>query len=141
MIRFGLVQSIYGHISIFLGFNKMKRQFSWCKKAGFSFESFISTLLILPLIGIDSVYGLTFSKGTEWCQCGKDTYYRISANLNINWRAFLAQFVKLYLLKDELFTPPTNTTRCLVFDDTGLIKTGKTMEGISRIHNHLSKTY
>ena len=71
----------------------------------------------------------------------KDSYYRILANQKINWRAFLAQFVKQYLLKDELFTPSANTTRCLIFDDTDLSKTGKTIEGISKIYNHVSKTY
>ena len=46
-----------------LGFNKIKRQFSWCKQAGYSFESLIATLLILPLIGVHSIYELTTSKG------------------------------------------------------------------------------
>jgi hypothetical protein len=32
----------------------------------------------------------------------------------INWRAFLAQFVKQYLLKVELFTSSAGTVRCLV---------------------------
>ncbi|AFU70053.1 transposase, IS4 family [Psychroflexus torquis ATCC 700755] len=63
------------------------------------------------------------------------------ANQKINWRAFLAQFVKQYLLKDELFTPSADPTRCLIFDDTDLSKTGKTIEGVSKIYNHVSKTY
>jgi hypothetical protein len=62
-------------------------------------------LLILPLIGINSIYGLTTDKDTELSKCGKDSYYRILANQKINCRIFLAQFVKQYLLKDELFTP------------------------------------
>lgn len=128
------------HLNI-LGFNKIKCKFSWCKKAGFSFESLISTLLILPLIGINSIYGLTTNNGTESSQCGKDAYYRILANQKINWRAFLAQFVKQYLLKDELFTPSTDATKCMVFDDTDLSKTGKTIEGVSKIYDHVSKTF
>ena len=128
------------HLNI-LGFNRIKKQFSWCKKAGFSFEDLIATLLILPLIGINSVYGLTTDKDPELNKCGKDSYYRILANQKINWRAFLAQFVKQYLLKDELFTPSADPTRCLIFDDTDLSKTGKTIEGVSKIYNHVSKTY
>jgi len=128
------------HLNI-LGFNRIKKQFSWCKKAGFSFEDLIATLLILPLIGINSIYGLTTDKDPELNKCGKDSYYRILANQKINWRAFLAQFVKQYLLKDELFTPSADPTRCLIFDDTDLSKTGKTIEGVSKIYNHVSKTY
>ncbi|WP_370409242.1 IS4 family transposase, partial [Tenacibaculum dicentrarchi] len=59
----------------------------------------------------------------------------------INWRGFLAQFVNKYLLKETLFTPSEAATRCLIFDDTDLSKTGKTIEGISKIYNHVSKTY
>jgi hypothetical protein len=128
------------HLNI-LGFNRIKKQFSWCKKAGFSFEDLIATLLILPLIGINSIYGLTTDKDPELNTCGKDSYYRILANQKNNWRAFLAQFVKQYLIKDELFTPSADPTRCLIFDDTDLSKTGKTIEGVSKIYNHVSKTY
>jgi hypothetical protein len=63
------------HLNI-LGFNRIKKQFSWCKKAGFSFEDLIATLLILPLIGINSIYGLTTDKDPELNKCVKDSYYR-----------------------------------------------------------------
>lgn len=53
----------------------------------------------------------------------------------------MSQFVKQYLLKDLLFTPSDDTSKCLIFDDTDLSKTGKTIEGISKIYNHVSKTY
>ncbi len=103
---------LQSHLNI-LGFDKIKSRFSWCKKAGFSFESLISTLLILPLLGVNSIYGLTANKGTELSKCGKDSYYRILANQKINWRAFLAQFVKQYLLKDELFFTSLESTNLI----------------------------
>jgi hypothetical protein len=131
---------LQAHLNI-LGFNKIKDKFSWCKKAGFSFENLISTLLFLPLIGISSIHGFTTNKDKDLDKCGKDSYYRILANQKINWRVFLALFVKQYLLKDELFTPSADATKCLIFDDTDLSKTGKTIEGVSKIYNHVSKTY
>jgi len=131
---------LQAHLNI-LGFNKIKSKFSWCKKAGFSFETLIATLLNLSLIGVSSIHELTTNKSQGLDRCGKDSYYRILANQKINWRGFLAQFVKQYLLKDELFTPSKDTTRCLIFDDTDLSKTGNTIEGISKIYNHVSKTY
>jgi hypothetical protein len=39
---------------------------------------------------------------------------QVFANQKINWRAFLAQFVKQYLLNFELFTPSAGAARCLV---------------------------
>lgn len=131
---------LQAHLNI-LGFNKIKSRFSWCKKAGFSFEALISTLLVLPLIGIKTINGLTTDKAKEFYINGKDSYYRILANQKINWRDFLSQFVKQYLIKDELFTPSEDTTKCLIFDDTDLPKAGKTIEGISKIFNHVSNNY
>ena len=131
---------LQSHLNI-LGFNKIKLKFNWCKKSGFSFENLISMLLILPITGMNSIYELASNKDKGLGQSGKDSYYRILANQKINWRVFLAQFVKQYLLKDECFTPSLNATRCLIFDDTDLPKTGKTIEGISKIHNHVSKTF
>lgn len=49
--------------------------------------------------------------------------------------------MKQYLSKEESFTSPDNASKCLIFDDTDLPKTGKKMEGISKIYNHVSKTY
>ena len=70
------LEYLQAHLNI-LGFNKIKRKFSWCKKAGFSFENLISTLLILPLIGIKTIHGLTINKDKELKVHGKDSYYRI----------------------------------------------------------------
>lgn len=128
------------HLNI-LGFNKIKNRLSVCKVSGFSFEKLISILLILPLTGISSIHELTKNKDEELNQCGKDAYYRILANQKINWRSFLSQFVMQYLLKDSIFTPSKDDTKCLIFDDTDLSKTGNTIEGISKIHNHVSKIY
>lgn len=128
------------HLNI-LGFNKIKIKFNWCKKAGYSFEQLISTLLVFSVIGIQTINELVTSKKLDKSICGKDSYYRLLANQNINWRLFLFQFVKQYLLKNVLFTPVENATKCLIFDDTDLRKTGESIEGISKIYNHVSKTF
>jgi hypothetical protein len=131
---------LQAHLNI-LGFTKIKNKFIGYKKFGFSFENLIATLLVLPLIGFRSIHELTTNKDQELSTSGKDPYYRILANQKNNWRLFLSQFVKQYLLKDLLFTPSDDTSKCLIFDDTDLSKTGKTIEGISKIYNHVSKTY
>ena len=128
------------HLNI-LGFNRIKNKFSWSKASGVSFEKLISILLVLPFAGISTIHELTKSKNETLNQYGKDSYYRILANQKINWRSFLFQFVMQYLLKDKIFTPSEDATKCLVFDDTDLSKTGNTIEGISKIYNHVSKTY
>jgi len=131
---------LQSHLNI-LNFKKTKTSFSWCKKSGYTFYDLISTLLIMPLIGVETIHRLTKSTDADIIKRGKDSYYRILANQKINWRSFLAQFVKQYLLKDELFTAPENGTKCLIFDDTDITKTGNTIEGVSKIYNHVSKRF
>ncbi|AJA69231.1 Transposase [Myroides sp. A21] len=128
------------HLNI-LGFNKITKQFDWCKKSGYTFKDLISILLILPIIGISSVFSLSKNKDADINNCGKDSYYRLLSNQNIDWRSFLFQFVMQYLLKEELFTPEKDATKCLIFDDSDLAKTGKTIEGVSKIYNHVSKSF
>jgi hypothetical protein len=46
-----------------------------------------------------------------------------------------------YLLKEELFTPEKDSTKCLIFDASDLAKTGNKIEGVSKIYNHVSKSF
>jgi len=50
-------------------------------------------------------------------------------------------FVKEYFVKNLLLTSPESPSRCLIFDDTDITKTGKTIEGVSNIFNHVNKTF
>ena len=131
---------LISHLDI-LGYSKIKKRFESCKKSGISFDSLVSTLLVLPIIGLNTIFSLTKSDEANLNIAGKDSYYRLLANQNINWRSFLMCFVKEYLIKDSSFTSPENPTKCLIFDDTDITKTGKTIEGISKIHNHVSNAY
>jgi len=126
-----------------LGFQQIKKKFKSCKQSGYSFGNLISTLLLLPVMGLKTINELTSNKESSFIdkKSAKDSYYRILANQKINWRDFLFKFVKQYLLKDKDFQAPSDTTKCLIFDDTDLAKTGKTIEGISKIFNHVSKKY
>lgn len=128
------------HLEI-LGFNKIKRRFNSCKKAGISFEDLIRVLLILPIIGLKTIHSLTSKKENNISSACKDSYYRLLANQNINWRSFLMSFVKEYLIKDSSFSKPEKPIKCLIFDDTDIPKTGKTIEGISKIFNHVNKSF
>lgn len=97
--------------------------------------------MVLPILGICTIHGFVKDNTTDLFQCGKDSYYRILSNQLINWRDFLFQFVKQYLRKDELFTQSENQTKCLIFDDTDLYKTGKKIEGLSKIYDHVSNSF
>ena len=50
-------------------------------------------------------------------------------------------FVKQYLKLESKFTQSKDDTKCLIFDDTDIAKTGKTIEGVSKTYNHVSHSY
>ena len=123
-----------------LGFSKIQQRYNKSKKSGIPFNQLLSVLLVLPIIGIKSIYSLS-KESNAINICGKDSYYRLLSNQFINWRSILLSFVKEYLIKDKAFSTPINPVKCLIFDDTDIMKTGNTIEGISKIFNHVSKMY
>ena len=128
------------HLDI-LGFSRIKRSLESCKKGGICVNDLLSVLLVLPILGMNTIHSFIKGNDNSIDIAGKDSYYRFLANQQINWRSFLMSFVKEYLVKDLSFSKPENPTKCLIFDDTDIIKTGKTIEGISKVFNHVSKTY
>jgi hypothetical protein len=68
-----------------------------------------------------------------------NTFYRLMNNPWMNWRKFLMGFAKQFIkhVKEKGDQKPGIT--CFVVDDTDLEKSGKTIEYIGRIFNHVTK--
>jgi hypothetical protein len=111
------------------------------KQRGYSFESVFSCLISLPFLGIRSVHSLTGSALSEHIQAKKDVFYRMKNNSGICWRnifwLFGVKFIKLAGTRGEKSDCP----KCLIFDDSDLPKTGRYIEKISRIYDHVSKRF
>lgn len=82
----------------------------------------------MPLIGVETIHRLMTNTDVDIQKRGKDSYYRILANQKINWRSFLAKFVKQYLLKDKHFTAPEKEIKCLILDDTDVFQSSKAQD-------------
>jgi len=121
--------------------NKTSKIFKSAKEAGVPFGDVINLLLILPFTMNKTIHSLYTSKFTPPIKGRKDVYYRALSNQKINWRNLLLLFVKRYISLSQGFKSVKNENKCLIFDDTDISKTGKTMEGVSKIHNHVTKTY
>jgi len=119
-------------------FSKASTIFKSIKKSGIEVWDILKVLLIIPFSNVDTINALYTTKSAPKTDGGKDTYYRLLANQNINWRNILLLFVKQYLKLESKFTQPKDDTKCLIFDDTDIAKTGKTIEGISKVHSHVS---
>lgn len=113
-------------------FSQAKRLFKSAKTKGVDFHTVIELLLFLPMLGMQSINHAVKSKTTPTKK--KDVYYRGLANQKIDWR----QLLWLISKRSLSLTPDTTGDKCLIFDDTEIEKTGKTIEGISKIHSHVS---
>lgn len=122
-------------------FSKTSKIFSSFKKGGVPVWDILKLLLILPFANIPNIHALYNTKMAPKTKGEKDTNYRLLSNQNINWRNILLLFIKRYLRLDSKFTTPINDTRCLIFDDTDIHKTGKAIEGVSKIHSHVSQKF
>jgi predicted nucleic acid-binding Zn finger protein len=112
------------------------------KQRGYSFESIFSCLISLPFLGLKSVHSFTGSVMAEHIEARKDVFYRLKNNPRICWRMILwmfgLKFIKLVATQGK---NSSDAPRCVIFDDSFLPKTGRYIEKISRMFDHVSKRY
>jgi len=121
-------------------FSSLCRSFSSIKQSGYSFEAIFSILMSLPFLGLPSVNSIYKSPYLNIIEARKDVFYRLKNKSSIDWRAILWVFVKKFisLHKQE---EPVGSPRCLIVDDSLLTKTGKAIERVSRVYDHVSQRY
>ena len=124
-----------------LKIGKYHSVFSSAKQKGISSLLLIQILISFPFIEQKSVHGFTLSYWNQFVGFGKDAYYRLKKNPMINWRCLLTGVVKQVLktLKERESTASINksSVRAFIFDDTPIAKTGQSIEGVSRVWNHV----
>lgn len=111
------------------------------KIKGYSIEIVLSILISLPFKGLGTVNSM-FGKYIH-CQmeAGKDVFYRLKNNPLIGWRFVLWLFANKFKSITCTKSDTNNTVgqlKCMVFDDTLLCKTGRFIEKISRVWDHVS---
>jgi hypothetical protein len=122
---------------------KHSRLFDFLKSKGFAVSSLINILVMLPFVGISSICALVKCRiyGIDM-QGQKDVYYEIKNNEYINWRQLLLLHVKrfIYLINNDIHLKIKGIT-AFVFDDTLLEKTGRKIEKVSVVNDHVSKRF
>jgi len=112
------------------------------KQKGYSFESIFSILISLPFLGLPTVHSFTGSVLAGHIQARKDVFYRLKNNTGICWRVILWMFgLKFIKLVTSQGDNSADAPRCLVLDDSDLPKTGRHIEKVSRIWDHVSRRY
>lgn len=138
-------QKFFHRIIGLLKIEKHHAIFSSVKEKGISVLQLISILLTFPFIGQKNVYGFTRSFWNKYAEHGKDAYYRLKNNPRLNWRGFLFAVLKRTLStlseREVLKGHRLKSIKAFIFDDTSLGKTGKYIEGISKIWDHVKKIH
>ena len=110
------------------------KSFSPLKEQGYSLLGIITKLILIRLGGL-SIYA-ELRTGTRTMD--ENTLYRALNDPRIDWRkmllGFAMQFTRVVKQNAEALE---NGIKCLVVDDSTIEKTGKTIEGISRVNDHV----
>lgn len=115
--------------------SKLLKSFSELKKQGYSFTYIISVLLILPFIGLSNIHQAT----DRDIKAKKDVFYRLKNNPIIDWRSIIWIFSLKFVNLIKAKTTQNTGVKCLIIDDSFLEKTGKYIEKISRVWDHVSR--
>jgi predicted nucleic acid-binding Zn finger protein len=111
------------------------------KIKGYSIEIVLTILISLPFKGLGTVKSM-FGKYIHChMEAGKDVFYRLKNNPLIGWRLLLWLFANKFKSITCTKSDINNTAgqlKCMVFDDTLLSKTGRFIEKISRVWDHVS---
>lgn len=110
-------------------------QASIIKKEGYHASHLLFTLIILPLLRVNSIRGFCQKHWQQWSRARKDTLYRFKKNANYRWRTLMYKINQQIFKAIKLDSIPLNE-RYFVIDDTLMAKLGRMMENVSFIHDH-----
>ena len=110
------------------------------KSKGFDVSVLLLSLLIFRLRG-ESICRMQIRSKNFLEKIDDNTFYRLMNNSWMDWRKLLMGFAKQFAAHVKAKGDFVSGTTCFVLDDTDIEKTGKTMEFISRIFNHVTKRY
>lgn len=131
---------ILSSLKIF-SFSDLCKCISPVKVRGYSFQAIFTILVSLPFIGAASVNSMVNGFIKNQVEARKDTFYRLKNNPAICWRLILWLFAAKFKKLTETGSDSAGGVRCMVFDDTVLAKTGKFIEKVSRVWDHVSNDY
>lgn len=126
-IRFFDIQRIFG-------------QFESVKQSGIRVTMIMTTLLVMLFYRSRNIHSyFSRQQGRQLERDGsKNPYYDLLGNEHINWRSILYLFAKRYLSLSGRIASNSGKTRALIFDDSPIEKSGKKIEAVSKMHDHVT---
>lgn len=124
-------------------FKRNVQMFDFLKSKGIAVSSLLSILLILPFYGFANIYQLMkYGIDKLEIECKKTTFYQTKNNEFIDWRALMMLHVKrfIYLINNNI-NLKSNNIKAIIFDDTTIEKTGKKIEKVSAVFDHVTHRF
>ena len=129
-IKFFDIQRIFG-------------QFESIKQSGIRVTLIMTNLMVMLFYrsrNIHSYFSRQFGKLGDR-EGSKNPYYDVLGNENISWRTILYLFAKRYLNLSGRIVEYSGKIRALIFDDSPIEKSGKKIEAVSKMHDHVIGRY
>ncbi|MEA1898688.1 MAG: transposase, partial [Bacteroidota bacterium] len=127
----------------FFDIQRIFGRFESVKQRGIRVTLIMTTLLIMLFYrsrNIHSYFSRQYGKQANR-DGSKNPYYDLLSNEKINWRLILYLFAKRYLNLSGQITDYIDKVRALIFDDSPIEKSGKKIEGVSKMHDHVTGRY
>jgi hypothetical protein len=118
--------------------------FNYLKEQGYTFNLVLSFLIWMTIHSKKTVNSSLSDLSDNGVNLGKDVYYRFKNSEKICWRRILWYIVAKFLLQTRVKSVKTSEktakskSRCLIFDDTLIEKTGRKIENIGRVYDHVT---
>jgi len=115
-------------------------QFESIKQKGVKVTLIMTTLLVMLFYrsrNIHSYFSKQYEKRTN-SKGSKNPYYDLLGNEYVNWRLILYLFAKRYLSLSGRIAVYSGKIRALIFDDSPIEKSGKKIEAVSKMHDHVT---
>jgi len=113
------------------------RQVGFQKEAGYSTSEILTLMLMLPLMLLKSVHALYQSEFQKVTTMKQSCIYRLKNNEKMPWRALLLVMAKQF----QRLVDPTNEVAdrsAFILDDTTLAKTGRRIEQMTKVFDHVA---
>jgi hypothetical protein len=116
-------------------------EFNYLKHKGFNVKFVLSLLLVMTVTAHTTVSSSLSGLYEHGIFIGKDVFYRLKNNGSICWRRILWHVVMKFIATTEstALGEELNKPRYLIFDDTTVEKSGKKMEFIGRVWDHVKQ--
>lgn len=115
---------------------RLSRSGGFEKRTGIEVSSLFETAIAIPLflVGtVQSFFSSGFKKIIETSQCA---YYRFCQDSRFNWRRAMSEVSKFIRKREAETKLEAKYPRAFIIDDSSLEKSGRRIEGVSRIHDH-----